>query len=136
MLDQLGRKRALLIKVMVLTGLRKSELGSLTVGQVVLDSEMPCLILDATDEKNGKGSSIPLRSDLVAELREWILEGEKSSAGAARKLFSVPTGLVRILDRDLQTAGIPKRDDRGRTIDVHTLRTTVGTLLSAGGASP
>ena len=33
-------------------------------------------------------------------------------------------------------AGIPKRDDRGRTLDVHALRTTFGTLLSSTGALP
>lgn len=38
------------------------------------------------------------------------------------KVFNVPTGLVRILNRDLRLAGIPKRDERGRTIDVHALR--------------
>jgi hypothetical protein len=30
--------------------------------------------------------------------------------------------LVRILDRDLKAAGIPKTDDRGRTVDVHALQ--------------
>jgi integrase len=44
--------------------------------------------------------------------------------------------LVRILDRDLRAAGIPKRDDRGRTVDVHAMRTTFGTLLSRTGAAP
>ena len=45
----------------------------------------------------------------------------------------MPAGLVRIFDRDLKHAGIPKRDERGRTFDVHALRTTFGTLLSRGG---
>jgi hypothetical protein len=35
--------------------------------------------------------------------------------------------------RDLALAGIPKRDDRGRTLDLHALRTTFGTLLTKGG---
>ena len=64
-------------------------------------------------------------------------------------LFKVPSGLIRILDRDLVAAGIAlmtkhpktgklvidKRDDRGRTVDVHALRTTFGTHLSKGGVS-
>jgi hypothetical protein len=41
--------------------------------------------------------------------------------------------MVRVFDRDLKLAGIPKRDERGRTLDVHALRTTFGTLLSRGG---
>jgi hypothetical protein len=44
--------------------------------------------------------------------------------------------LVRILDRDLKLAGIAKRDERGRTLDVHALRHTFGTLLSKGGVTP
>ncbi len=51
-------------------------------------------------------------------------------------LFTVPAGLVRILDRDLVAAGIPKRDERGRSIDVHALRHSFGTLLSKGGVTP
>src|SRR5262245_4919797 len=55
---------------------------------------------------------------------------------AATPLFRIPAGLVRILDRDLKSAGIAKRDERGRTLDVHALRTTFGTLLSKGGVAP
>ncbi len=63
-------------------------------------------------------------------------------------LFNVPDKLVRILDRDLVLAGIArrvkigdkwkidKRDERGRTIDVHALRHSFGTLLSKGGVAP
>jgi hypothetical protein len=48
-------------------------------------------------------------------------------------LFKVPSGLIHIFDRDLRAAGIAKRDERGRTLDVHALRTTFGSLLSKGG---
>ena len=51
---------------------------------------------------------------------------------AETRLFVVPKELVKILNRDLKLAGISKTDDRGRTIDVHALRTTFGTLLSKG----
>jgi hypothetical protein len=37
---------------------------------------------------------------------------------------------------DFRLAGIPKRDERGRTVDVHALRHTFGTLLSKGGVTP
>jgi hypothetical protein len=43
---------------------------------------------------------------------------------------------LRILDRDLKAASIAKTDERGRTLDVHALRTTFGTLLSKGGVAP
>ena len=70
------------------------------------------------------------------------LQGPSCSAGAVPTLpadtpiFTVPAGLVRILDRDLLLAGIPKRDERGRTVDVHAMRHTFGTLLSKGGVTP
>ncbi len=50
-------------------------------------------------------------------------------------VFRVPRDLVRILDRDLRLAGIAKMDERGRTVDVHALRTSFATHLNKGGAS-
>ena len=173
-LERLGQERALIYKTLVLTGLRRGELASLTVGQVVLDSDPPYLVLEAADEKNREGSTIPLRADLAADLRDWLAEkaappeatasrqtlpfaslaglvarGSLVTVPAATPLFDVPDKLVRILDRDLLAAGIArrvkgpdgkvridKRDERGRTVDVHALRHTFGTLLSKGGVTP
>ena len=149
-LELLGRERALTYKTLVLTGLRKGELASLTVVHLRLDEPMPCLTLDAADEKNREGNDIPLREDLAADLRDWLadklrrLQEEARQAGApipARlppdtPLFNVPDKLCKILNRDLRLAGIPKRDDRGRVLDVHALRHTFGTLLSKGGVAP
>ena len=170
-LERLGWERALIYKTLVLTGLRKGELASLTVGQLVLDANPPHLVLDAADEKNRQGSTIPLRSDLATDLREWLAakaQTRREAAGdaptvrfdpqavqAAKRatsdaggfqgqdglpadtpVFAVRVALVKILDRDLRLAGIPKRDDRGRTVDVHALRHTFGTLLSKGGVAP
>jgi len=147
-LVRLGRERALIYKTLVLTGLRKSELASLTVGQLHLEVAYPFADLAPEDEKNREGSRIPLRRDLADELSAWISDkatiGAGSIAGAERRdgimsnklLFNVPAGLLRILDRDLAAAGIPKRDERGRTVDVHAMRHSFGTLLSKGGVAP
>jgi len=158
-LEATGRERALIYKTLVLTGLRKAELASVTVGQLDLGGAMPHIALDAADEKNREGNSVPLRGDLVADLSEWLADKLASLQEAAiasgrpvpmrvppdSLLFNVPDGLLRIMDRDLVTVGIArrvkrndkwridKRDERGRTIDVHALRTTFGTLLSKGG---
>ena len=48
----------------------------------------------------------------------------------------ISKAFCKILNRDLNAAGIPKSDDRGRTIDVHALRHTFGTMLSMAGVSP
>ena len=45
-------------------------------------------------------------------------------------------GLRRLDTEDLSAAGIPKRDDRDRKIDVHALRHTFETNLSKAGVSP
>jgi len=157
-LDRLGRERALIFKTLVLTGLRKGELASITVGQLELGGPCPHVTLNSADEKNRQGNSLPLRADLAEDLRKWLatLQNERHGASDTNgerialtfqrdagdalpldtPLFRVPTGLVRILNRDLATAGIPKRDERGRTIDVHALRHSFGTLLSKGGVAP
>jgi len=149
-LERLGHERALIYKTLVLTGLRKAELASLTVGQLDLGTATPTAALNAADEKNRRGSTIQLRDDLAADLRQWLAEKLRLAQDEARgkgeaipmrlaadvKLFTVPAGLVRILNRDLEMAGIPKKDDRGRTVDVHALRHTMGTHLSKGNVPP
>ena len=145
-LERLGRERALIYKTLVLTRLRKGELASLTMGQLELDGLMPFVVLNAADEKNRQGSTIPLRLDLANDLRDWLadtpnaatlrLRDRNSTPDSKRPLFTVPAGLVRILNRDLLAAGIDKADERGRTLDVHAQRTSFGALLSKGGVAP
>ena len=52
----------------MLTGLRKTELASLTIGQLHLDGLYPFVELYGRDEKNRQGSQIALRGDLAADL--------------------------------------------------------------------
>jgi integrase len=146
-LERTGHERALIYKTLVLTGLRRGELASLTIGQLDFGGTVAHAILNAADEKNRQGSSIPLRADLAAELSLWLGERVGELQEQARKcgrpipvrlsgsaaLFHVPSGLTRILDRDLAVAGIPKRDERNRVVDVHALRVTFGTHLCAAG---
>jgi integrase len=103
------RERALIVKTLVLTGLRVNERRALTVGQVDLTPGRAVLQLDAADEKSREGNTLPARDDLAADLRAWLAENPKPPA---ELLFHVPAGFLRILDRDLKAAGIPKRDDR------------------------
>src|SRR5262249_10294800 len=87
-LEWLGRGRALIYKTLVLTGLRKGELESLTVAHLRLDDAVPYLTLDPRDEKNREGNDIALRDDLAADLRDWLadklrrLQDEARQAGA------------------------------------------------------
>ncbi len=131
----------------MLSGLRKNELATLSVTQLRLDQPVAYVELDADDEKSRQGNSVIIRADLADDLRSWLADKLASlQADAFRRgepipsrlpgdlpVFNVPTGFIRIFDRDLKAASIPKRDERGRTLDVHALRTTFGTLLSKGG---
>ena len=48
----------------------------------------------------------------------------------------MPASLLRALNRDLAVAGIPKTDDRGRVVDVHSMRMTLATMLNKAGVAP
>ncbi len=148
-LERAGRERALLYKALVLTGLRKGEMASLTLGQVRLD-DSPHLALAAANEKARRGALVPLREDLASDLRGWLKERLDEAQEQARisgqpipnalpadeHLFHVPVHLVRNMRKDLIAAGIPPRDGNGCVVDIHALRHTFGTLLSRGGITP
>ena len=160
-LTRLGWERALIYKTLVLTGLRKGELASLTVAQLNLNIANPFVQLRASDEKSREGNAIPLRGDLTDDLRDWLEDKLRRLRLTAKQLgqplparlppetpvFDVPDKLCKILTRDLVAAGIVRRvkvdgkwridkcDDRGRTIDVHALRHTFGSLMSRGGVA-
>lgn len=118
----------------VSTGLRHKELASLTVGQVYPDATpTPYLALYANDAKSGKTANIPLRSDVVAKLRVYL--AGRHDLSLDEKLFKTPLP-IRVFDADIQAAWIPKKDARGRIVDIHALRHTFGTHLSAVGVHP
>lgn len=129
-LGRLGRERALIYKTLVLTGLRANELRTLTVADVSF-GDVPFIKLRHSNEKSRKGSSVALRSDLAAELRAWTEGRERTD-----RVFNVPAGILRILNRDLAAAGIDKTDADGCIVHVHALRHSFGTHLSRAGVAP
>jgi integrase len=135
-----GRQRALMYRMMICTGLRKSELASITLGQTHLDGRYPSLELLAKDEKAGRGAMIPLRADLVNTLHAYIDDMQARSGTTALRhdthLFPMPKDMIRVFDRDLAAASISKRDDRDRAVDLHALRHTFGTHLARAGVAP
>lgn len=132
-LEELGRERVLIYRTFILTGLRLNELRTLTVGNLELTPGAEGIQLERRNEKSGAGSTLPLRADLADEVRQWIADKRLTPTD---RLFAVPARLVRILARDLRDAGIPKKDDRGRVLDVHALRVSFATHLSTTGTAP
>ena len=148
--ERLGHERALTYKTLFLTGLRVGELRRVRIADVVLDDQNPHIELRAADEKSRRGATLPLRADLAQEIGAYLTEGLNSAQRAAQedgrpipvrldmraRLFpSIPDKMTRILDKDLQFAGIAKQDDRGRVLDVHSLRVSLATHLNRGGVA-
>jgi integrase len=126
-----GRDRAELWTFLAGTGLRVGELKQLTVADVRLEAVPPHIRVPAAVAKSREEQTIPLRSDLVALMRRRL-------AGCAPNdpIFQIPRSLLVRFDGDCRRAGIPKRDAEGRTVDVHSLRTTFGTYLAMSGVAP
>lgn len=129
-LERLGHERALIYKTAILTGLRKGELRTLAVGDLSF-GDVPFLKLKHRNEKNRQGSTLPLRTDLAVDLKAWV-----DGRSVKEKVFTVPSGLLDIMDRDIAAAGIPKVDEFDRVVHVHALRHSFGTHLSMAGVAP
>ena len=141
-LELQGWERALTYELLLTTGMRKGELASLTIEDVDLCDDAPAVTLRGIHAKNGKRATIPLRPDVAIHVRAWLADRRRRLAAQGRvlaaddRLVQIPSGLIRILDRDLVAAGIPKVDERGRQLDVHAMRTTFNTHLAVAGVDP
>ncbi len=126
-----GRHRELAYRTIALTGLRRNEIRTLKASQVILDDK-PRIEMDAYFEKNSDGSTIYLPIELANDLKSWI---EDRNIQPTDLVFSIPKTIVRTFHRDCRVAGIPRKE-RGRSIDIHALRTSYCMLLQTSGASP
>jgi integrase len=154
--QRLGRERALCWRTLAYTGLRIGELRALRICDVILQGDKPRVELPAKHAKNRRGATLPLRADLAALLGAWLgdrLRWEREAAQTmgkpipARleplaKLFPHAPASVKVFDADLVAAGLASRDangivckvdDRGRVLDIHSLRGTFASMLSAAG---
>ena len=125
-----GYQRGLLYRVAIETGLRASELQSLTASS--FDFVENTVNVRSDDTKNSKGATLPLRADTEEQIRRFVA-GKIPQA----RVFNLPSpgNMSRMIRADLRAAGIEPENDKG-ILDFHSLRHTFGTLLAASGIHP
>jgi integrase len=128
-----GADRLILYLTASNTGLRASELASLTTTSFDLDSDSPTVRVAVAATKNRQGAVLPVRPDLAALLRPLL--GERAAdapvwPGTWAKRSS------DMLRADLERAGIPYVDAEGRYRDFHSLRHRFGTSLALANVPP
>lgn len=81
-----GRERALVYRLAVMTGLRAGELSKLTRGDFRLTDDCPHIVIPANKSKNGKTGYLPIASDLVPRLLEYMgTKSKEASVFALRR---------------------------------------------------
>ncbi len=110
-----GVDRAVLYVVSAYTGLRVSELASLTADSFDLGAGL--VIVDASISKRRRKDRQPLKPDLAALLGRWL-------PGRTGPLWpgTWSEDAAAMLRPDLKAAGIPYVDASGRFYDFHSMR--------------
>ena len=127
-----GETRARIYILAYMTGLRRKELGSLTKDSFDLDGNPPTLTVAAASSKHRKKDTLPLHSDLVPLLKDWLseIDGPLFPKLARRKTWLM-------VKKDLERVGIPYETDQG-IADFHAAgrHTHITELLRNGATLP
>ena len=123
--EEHGRKAWYLAAI--LAGLRKGDLQRLTWADIDFKNNT----IKVHDGKGKCEDIIPMHGQLAGEL----LRIRPAMVRPKAKVFPIAvTDVTR--RKDFQRAGIPLVDEEGRVVDLHALRTTLGTRLAQHGAMP
>ncbi len=147
-----GPDRAILYRVAAESGLRLSELGSLTPESFDLDADQPTITVKAAYSKHRREDVQPIRADLAEALKAW-LDGKPDG----QPVFALPAKMSLAIRSDLRRAKArwiretPDRKERrerrdsdflnyvdseGRYADFHSLRHSYVTALVKGNVAP
>jgi integrase len=125
-----GSERALLYRLAVLTGLRKSEIASLRKTSFDWSTTPSTVAVEAAFSKHRRKDTIPFPEELNNDLQRH-LAGRSDNEPA----LNVPKKTERAIRKDLEAAGIPYRTGAG-VADFHALRHTYVTRLVKSGVNP
>ena len=147
-----GEQRFMLYAVAVGTGLRASELASLSTSSFDFASTPPTVRIEAHHEKARRGDTLPLSDDLTALLKKWLPSvrdnllwpgkwAEQKQAGKfmRRDLAAARESWINAAEtpqeRELREKSdfLSYRDADGAQIDFHALRHTFLSRLGRAG---
>ena len=130
-----GPDRAMLYHLAVTTGLRASELASLTPRSFDLGGDPPTVAVEAGYSKHRR-RDVLLRADVADAMNEYLSsrqlrDDERLWMGSwSRK------GSAIMIRKDLAAANIAYEDDAGRVFDFHALRHQFISSLAQAGVHP
>ena len=113
-----GPERSFLYTMARMTGLRRSELASLTAASFTLAGDS-FVIVEAGYSKHREQDVLPLHPDLVPLVREQIRHLHN---GDPLFPFLEQRKTAQMIQVDLEVAGIPYQDAEGLYADFHALR--------------
>jgi len=129
-----GVERALLYQTALESGLRATEIQTLTISSCSLDVVPPTLTVKAAYSKHRREDVQPIPHALTDSLKDYI-EGRPVEELLFPTMPKVDK-LAKMLRADLEDAEIPYEDDAGRVVDFHALRHTYITNLARSGVHP
>ena len=128
----LGRRDHALLLTAVLTGVRVTELVTLSVGDVSLDTGAHIKVTG----KGRKRRAVTLTPETVAVLRQWLNERQGHHEDALfptrRGQPLTRSGARQLLDKHIATAAVACASLNNKRVSPHTLRHTNAMLLRAG----
>ena len=125
-------RRDLLYLLAASTGLRFSEIKSLTPASFDFASDPKTVTVEASYSKRRRRDVQPIREDIAETMRPFV-----EAAPKRKPLWpKLPDEIARVMAQDLEAAKIPVTDDAGRVIDFHALRHTFITRLARSGVTP
>jgi integrase/recombinase XerD len=140
-----GEDRAILYTVGAYTGFRAAELASLDPECFDLAGEVATVTVEAGYSKRRRRDTQPLRSDLAALLRDWLLgkpaqsplwPGNWVNEAADMVRLDLASATERMQTKNPKARGIPFQDEAGRVFDFHAIRHQFISNLAAAGVHP
>ncbi len=131
-----GPDRAALYMLAGGSGLRASELASVTRATLLLEAEPPRVQVQAAYAKNRRDDTVPLPVEVANYLRQWLASRGTVPLDRQTRLWpgTWHKRAAEMLRADLAEAGIPYELD-GQVFDFHALRAQYATLLGQQGVN-